>query len=428
MIEGYNSYSNNSINKTRFQRLMPIYKLMTGTMISFIGDQIYMIALPWIVYNITGSVAQMATVTAIGKIPNIFQPITGALVDRFNKKKLLLICDAIESTAVCSMGFLYLAGGLEIWHIYLATIFLGFLGQIYNAAKFSAIPLLVENNDLHFVNSLDSGIYNMGILIGPSIGGAIITLYNPGYALLLNGISFLGTLITTLSIDIPGNMSDNISEEEKIKGAEKECENTSLLKELENDLKVGFQFVFKNPILLHTNVALIFSTIGTTLFLTVMFFYLQSVICLDAQQVGILLSIGGIGAMLGSIFTNYLLKYLSYINVIIIGFIVGGSSIIIFGSVESYLLLTLSNALGTFAVSLINPCVATIRQSITPKHLLGRVQATSKFMTWTLIPVSAYLSGLLSNYFGTSTTIVLGGVIQMTASLILFRISRRNDF
>ncbi|GAA0724736.1 MFS transporter [Clostridium malenominatum] len=395
------------VNKNHFSRLASIYKLMVGNLISFIGDQIYIIAIPWIVYNITGSITQMATITAIGKIPNMFQPISGVWVDRFNKKKLLLVCDALESILVCSMGFFYLWEKLELPYIYLITIISGFLSQIYNSAKFSVIPLLAKEDDLHYVNSLDSGIYNMGILIGPSIGGLIISAFNPGYALIINGVSFLGTLVAVLFTEI--------SEESIDKKARH-------LKYLKEDLKMGFNFVFKTPSLLYTNTALIFSSLGTTLFLTVMFFYLRSIVGLNASEVGVLLSIGGVGAILGSLLTNHLIKYISHIKIIILGMLLGGSSIVIFGIARSYMMLVLSNALGTFAVSLINPCVTTIRQSVTPKYLLGRVQATSRFITWILIPIAAYAAGVMSDFWGSSTTIVIGGIIQMTSSLILFKI------
>ena len=404
-------------DKTVFYRLIPIYRLMIGNLISFIGDQVYFITLPLIVYNVTGSVVQMGIVAAIEKVPNIFQPITGTIADMVNKKKLLLISDALRSILVCTMGFLYIINNLEMWHIYLGALLLGFFGQIYNTAEFSSIPLICEKEDLHFVNSLDSGIYDMAMLVGPSIGGLIINIYNPGYALLINGLSFLGTFFAVLSIHIPEHIVSTKDESESYKAG-------GFFKKLIEDLRVGFKFVFNTPVLLYTNIALIFSSIGTTLFLTVMVFHFKSVLNLNAQEIGLLISIGGIGAILGSILTNFLRKYLSYINIIIIGLVVGGISIITFGILKNYILLVLSNALGTFAVSLISPCIVTLRQSITPKHLLGRVQSTSRFMTWTLIPISAYFAGLLSNLLGTSITIVLGGIIRMVAAIMLTKASR----
>lgn len=408
-------------NRTGITKLMPIYRLMIGNLISFIGDQIYFITLPLIVYNITGSVVQMGIVAAIEKTANIFQPITGVIADMIKKKKLLLIADALRSILVCTMGFLYIMNYLEMWHIYLGALLLGFFGQIYNTAEFSSIPLLCENKDLHFINSLDSGIYDMAMLIGPSIGGLVINIYNPGYALLINGLSFLGTFLAVLSIHMPEHIVNEIDESKSYKAG-------VFFKKLAEDLRVGFKFVLKTPVILYTNISLIFSAIGTTLFLTVMVFHFKSVLSLNAQDIGLLISIGGIGAILGSILTNYLKKYLSYINIIIIGLIVGGISIILFGTLKNYILIVLSNALGTFAVSLINPCIITLRQSTTPKHLLGRVQSTSRFMTWMLIPISAYAAGLLSNSFGTSITIVAGGIIRIAAALILIKTSKKYIF
>lgn len=74
--------------------------------------------------------------------------------------------------------------------------------------------------------------------------------------------------------------------------------------------------------------------------------------------------------------------------------------------------------MGTVAASMMNPCIVTIRQTLTPDYLLGRVQATSRFMTWILMPVAALLAGVMAYQVGTDTTILIGGSISTIASFI----------
>lgn len=167
------------------------------------------------------------------------------------------------------------------------------------------------------------------------------------------------------------------------------------------------------------------SIFGTTLFLTMMVFHLTDTINLTVEQTGILLSIGGIGAIAGAFVTNLLTKRFSYRRILFIASFIGGVSIVLFGLASTYFLLLIYNALGTFAASLMNPCIVTIRQTLTPDHLLGRVQATSRFMTWLLMPLAAIIAGVLANEFGTNFTIILGGVVSTFASVFYLHRSLR---
>ncbi|UFU01464.1 hypothetical protein KO561_19235 [Radiobacillus kanasensis] len=120
----------------------------------------------------------------------------------------------------------------------------------------------------------------------------------------------------------------------------------------------------------------------------------------------------------GALLTNLLTKKFSYRTILFLASFIGGLSIVLFGVANTYLLLIISNTMGTMAASMMNPCIVTIRQTLTPEYLLGRVRATSRFMTWILMPVAAFLAGVLSNQFGTNFTIVLGGIISTGASFL----------
>lgn len=78
------------------------------------------------------------------------------------------------------------------------------------------------------------------------------------------------------------------------------------------------------------------------------------------------------------------------------------------------------NAVGTGTASISSPCILTIRQQGSPAHLLGRVQATSRFMTWSLMPVSALFAGWLAEVYGTTVPILTGGLLVLSASFFIF--------
>ncbi|WP_231566567.1 MFS transporter [Pontibacillus marinus] len=163
---------------------------------------------------------------------------------------------------------------------------------------------------------------------------------------------------------------------------------------------------------------MLFSVFGTTLFLTMMVFHLKDTIMLATTEVGWLLSFGGGSAIVGSFISPWLRKHFSYQMILFVGGVIGGSSIFLFGMTSTFIWLVLMNMVGIVAASIQSPCIITIRQTLTPKHLLGRVQATSRFMTWVLMPFAALLAGWTAQHFGTAMPIKIGGVLSILASFL----------
>ncbi|WP_188455981.1 MFS transporter [Virgibacillus oceani] len=389
----------------KLSRNYTVFRFIGGNLISFFGDQIYLIAIPLIVLAITGSPLSMGIAAALERLPVLLQPITGILSDRFNRKNLLLLCDFGRSLIVGLIGGLFIMEQLEMWQLYSGALLIGLLSQIYNTSQFASVPSLVRRKDLHVVNSINTGIFNTAVLIAPGLGGIIISLYNPGYALLVNSLSFLISFLAILSITI------TISPLKKDK------------RNVVGDIKEGFQFVINTKPILFTNLAMLASAFGTTLFLTMMVFHLKDTIQLTTNQIGWLLSIGGIGAICGALVTNFLRKRFSYQRILFLASFAGGTSIVLFSFANTYEALVLLNAMGTVAAAMMNPCIVTIRQTLTPDYLLGRVQATSRFMTGILLPFAAFLAGITAGVFGTNTTILIGGVIACIASFGYLHIS-----
>lgn len=123
-----------------FKRNFQVFRFIGGNLVSFFGDQIYLIALPLIVLAITGSPLSMGIVAALERLPIIIQPFTGVLADRFNRKKILMICDLGRFVVVGLMGSLHMIDALFIWEVYIGALIAGVLTQIYNTSQFASVP------------------------------------------------------------------------------------------------------------------------------------------------------------------------------------------------------------------------------------------------------------------------------------------------
>ncbi|GLI06017.1 MFS transporter [Paenibacillus tyrfis] len=384
-----------------FKRNYPVFRFVGSSFISYCGDQIQLIAIPLLVLAITGSPVSMGIVTALERLPVLLQPLTGIWSDRLNRKTLMLLCDLGRGVITGLLGLLFIMDSLEMWHVYIGALTAGVLGQIYTTAQIASVPNLVRKSDLQTVNSVNSGFANLAVLAAPGLGGMVIGLYNPGYAVLVNSATFIISFLTVLSLPIRKSAADT----QKANG-------------MYADLKEGFQFVVRTKPILFTNLAMLVSVFGTTLFLTMMVFHLKETIQLPVGRIGWLLSAGGLGAVGGALVTAVLRKRFSYRTILFAASCLGGLSVVVFSQSQTYAVLLLSNAVGTIAASAMNPCIVTIRQTLTPDRLLGRVQATSRFMTWTLMPVAAFLAGVLAERLGTQGTILLGGLLSTAGSLL----------
>ncbi|WP_163579751.1 MFS transporter [Gracilibacillus saliphilus] len=385
-----------------FKKNYQVFRFMGSNLVSFFGDQIYLIALPLIVLAITGSPLSMGIVAALERLPILIQPFTGVLTDNFNRKKILLFCDLARFLVVGLLGVLYIMNQLVIWEVYVGALIVGLFTQVYNTSQFASVPRLVQKKDLQLVNSINTGIFQSAVFIAPGLGGILISIFNPGVGLIINSLSFLLGFLVILSLNIDSSLHKDKLNSVKIF----------------NDIKEGFKFVLSIKPILFTNLAMLFSTFGTTLFLTMLVIHLKSTIHLDSVQIGYIFSIGGIAAVGGALITNFLQKHFTYRSILFTAGFIGGISIIAFTLYESFLWLALMNALGTVSAAIVGPCIVTIRQIISPDHLMGRVQATSRFMTWILMPVSALIAGFIAEYLSTTFTLLIGGLIATIASFI----------
>jgi MFS family permease len=401
-----------SLRQNSHPETQPLYKnvkvmnLLGSKFISFLGDQVYLLVLPLIVLQLTGSAVSMGIIAAVERIPVFFQPIAGWIADTYNRKRILYFSDLSRGFLLLLLAALYQTDTLEFWHIAAGALFMGWLTQLHNAAGFAFLPHLVQKERLHEANAWDEGLFQTAIVIGPALGGLLVSMTAPGAGLFLNAISFFLTFWMITKI--------HIEHENKVTRYNRH----TFFHAFASELKEGFKHVFNTKIIWYTNLALMISTFGTTMFLTLLIFHLKEVLFFKPAEIGIILSLGGLMAIAGALVTNRMSRIFRFQTILMFAHLTGGLSIIGLAFSETFISVAITNAIGVLAACMINPCIRTIRQTHTPDHLLGRVQATSRWMTWLLLPVSAMLSGYSASSTSSTFTITIGGIV--TAGTFLF--------
>ena len=188
--------------------------LWIGEGISVLGDHFYMIALPWLVLQLTGDSLAMGTVLALSAIPRaLFMLVGGALTDRFSPRSLMLVSNAVRFMLVSLLTGLVFANQVEMWMLYTLAILFGVADAFFYPAQSSMAPQLVKKDHLQVANSLVQGTMMLTMLLGPALAGLLIAALGDGHsesanmqgiaaAFGLDALTFLVSLITLVFIKI----------------------------------------------------------------------------------------------------------------------------------------------------------------------------------------------------------------------------------
>ncbi|MFI7103328.1 MFS transporter [Streptomyces sp. NPDC050161] len=172
------------------------YRLFaTGQVVSNTGTWMQRIAQDWLVLSLTGSSTAVGITTALQFLPMLlFGLYGGVIADRFSKRKLLLFTQSAMGMTGLALAVLTLSGNIQVWHVYLVAFVLGLVTVIDNPSRQAFVVEMVGKEDLRNAVSLNSANFQSARLIGPAVGGALITAFGSGWAFLLNGVSFLAPI------------------------------------------------------------------------------------------------------------------------------------------------------------------------------------------------------------------------------------------
>lgn len=178
--------------------------LWQGQFVSALGDVAYSIALGFWILATTGSTALMGTLMAASSLPRVLlSPFAGVLVDRSDRKWLLVWMDAIRGILVVFIGLASYLGFIKIWMVFVAGIGIGVCSAFFNPAVTSIIPDIVDPRKLLPANSAFNIIYTASGIVGSAAGGILYKILGASFMFLFNGLSYLFSAATEIFIKVP---------------------------------------------------------------------------------------------------------------------------------------------------------------------------------------------------------------------------------
>ena len=376
-----------------------------GQGVSLIGTWMQRIAMSWLIYQLTGSAFLLGVVTFLNQIPTfLLAPIAGVYADRWDRKKTLIITQALSMIQALALAILVLGGWIQVWHVVVLGSFLGIINAFDIPIRQTFIRDLLEDPaDLPSAIALNSSLMNGARIVGPSIAGILISLVGEGICFLLNGLSYIGVIWILYQMKVHSKKLTNP------KG------------NVWQDLRAGSTYAFQDPLIKGTLISVtIVSLVGmsyTVLMPAVAAEILQG----GPQTLGILMGAVGVGAILGAIIFSSLSTFQRLRKIIPYGAILMGISLILFAQanhlIGSILTLTAIGVGQIFQMGASN----TLLQTISAPAMRGRIMSFYTMAFMGMAPFGAFLSGSLASLFGLSATFILSGITCILSGLFFLR-------
>ncbi|CAN7281743.1 MFS transporter [Acidovorax sp. LjRoot118] len=157
--------------------------LTSGSALTMLGDQFTLIALPWLVLQMTGDTLVLGTVLALMSVPRaLFILIGGALVDRYSPKEVLMLTKYINLVLLALLSGLVLTGTLTLWMVYALSLAIGLSTAFSIPAGTSLMPHVVPRAQLQAANGISLGLRQLTMFLGPLLAGLLIVLFGDGSA------------------------------------------------------------------------------------------------------------------------------------------------------------------------------------------------------------------------------------------------------
>ncbi|MBF2003218.1 MAG: MFS transporter [Synechococcales cyanobacterium M58_A2018_015] len=352
-----------------------------GQLVSTIGSYMTVFALLIWVWQQTESATTLALVTFFSQLPRIFiTPIAGVIVDRFHRKRLMLLGDGVALLSTLVIGLLYITGLLQIWHLYLVVALYGCFGQLQTLAYSASIAMLVSKEHYTRAESMISMVGYSGAIFSPILAGSLYPLIG------ITGIIAID--LTTFFVAFVSLILSPIAQPTTTTPAQTTWQ----------DLTFGIRYIATKPALIALMVAFtlfaIPSDIGKALYNPMILARSGG----DAQVLGFVTTAAGVGGVIGAILFSVWGGFPRRIHGMLLGFTATGFFKLLLGLGQTPLLWAAAHFCATLPVPMFYSSSNAIWYAKVPPHLQGRVLAADQMIGLIVGAVAPLLAGPLADY------------------------------
>jgi len=389
---------NQSIPQNWARRFFTVW---TGQAFSLFGSALVQFALIWWLTRESGSATVLAIAALVGMLPQILLgPFAGALVDRWNRRIIMMIADATIAAFTLLLAYLFATDTVQIWHVYAIMAVRALGGAFHFPAMSASTPLMVPEDQLTRVNGLNQTLQGINGLIAPPIGALLISLLPTQGVLLIDvGTAMLAILpLFFISIPQPKRYED-LQQEKKPSLMQDVREGLAYVRSWPGLVAIIFMGVFLNFLLVPT---------GSLLPLLVTKHFSKG-----AMELGLINSVEGFGIIAGGIILSLWGGFKKKIVTSMTGIIGLGIGVMLIGLAPASLFIVaiLGSVLLGVTIPITNGPIGALLQSIIRPDMQGRVMSLLVSGATAISPLGLLIAGPLSDALGIQVWFWAGGLI-----------------
>lgn len=374
--------------------------LLLSVGIANVGDFIYLVAINIFIFQLTGSATAVALMWLISPLVNIFTKFwTGSFIDFRSKRKIVMLTYVIRGLSIFVLALSH-----HIILIYSVLIIMSIAKSFFSPASMTYITMTIPKELRKQFNSIRSFATSGAAIIGPAIGGGLITITSTSTVLWLNGLFFFisaGLLLFLPNDPVKGSTVPKLT-----------------LKQVKMDFSIVLQFMKEQRYITFVYTGFILLMIFTFAMDTQEVVFVQEVIWLSEIDYTLLVSITGIGSLIGAFLLTIVSKRLSFRMMIVIGLTMTSLGYVLYAFSWSFASIVSGFILIGFFIIYLNAGVITFYQNNVQVEMMGRVTSIYDFIQSVLQIISILAVGLLADFLSLRGTIIALALTMITVTII----------
>ena len=373
-----------------------------GQGISMLGTWVQNIAMGWLVYRLTGSALLLGSVVFALQVPSLLiTPFAGVLVDRFNRRKVLMISQVLPMITSFVLAALVLTNAITVGLILAIAVANGVILAFDTPFRQAFVPDIVTRpEDLGNAIALNSSQYNLARFVGPPVGGFLIVLIGEGWCFFINGLSFAASLVALIMI--------------KTKSVKRNTSKASVVAQLVEGIKYSWNF---KPIRYLLRLVGLGGFFGLP-FQALLPLFAADILQGDARMLGFLTGALGAGALAGAL---YLASRKNLMRIPALAFrtsLMFGVALAVF-AISPYKFLSMAALVFVgFGMIVFFNSTNTLIQSLADEDKRGRVVSLYTLSFLGVTPIGSLAAGAIADHIGVPLTVLaFSGVCILSALL-----------
>jgi len=385
------------------------FTIWTGQALSLFGSALVQFALIWWLTQKSGSATVLAVATLVGMLPQIvIGPFAGALVDRWNRRIIMMVADGTIAAFSLLLAYLFATGTIQIWHIY-AIMAVRAIGSAFHFPAMSAsTPLMVPKEQLTRVNGLNQALQGVNSLLGPPLGALLLGILPTQGILLIDVGTALLAILPLLFLSVPRPERHDEQLEAKPNLLKDVSDGLAYIRTIPGFTTIIFMALFLNFLLVPT---------GALLPLLVTKHFGKGAI-----ELGLMESVMGIGIITGGILLSIWGGFKKKIATSLTGIVGLGVGVMLTGLAPAnlFMLAIAGNIVLGFMIPIANGPIGALMQSIVRPDMQGRVTSLVNSGATAISPLGLLIAGPFSDWLGIRVWFWAGGILCVLIALSAF--------